>query len=156
MLSALKTRPAQRTRTTAVLLFAVACAGLTGVACGGTAVATPHATPLVNSKTIVITEADNKKTVVVERDQTVRLELQSTYWTIGGSSDPDVLRPASAESASPSPGCVPGQGCGTVSATYQTLADGRSRLVASRVTCGEALACGPSNGEFAVLVIVQG
>ena len=142
----------------------MAYAALTGVACGGTQATTTQggatspgtARPTLSTETVVITEADNGKTVIVERSERVRLELNSTYWTIGASSTPGVLRPAGGQTAIPSPGCVPGQGCGTVSETYQTIADGRSRLVASRVTCGEALACGPSNGKFAVLVIVQG
>ena len=147
------------------LLLSVACAGFAGVACGGAAPtgagATPSGVPVasptpVTSVPIVITEAGNGKTVVVARGQTVRLVLHSTYWTIGASSDFSVLQPGSGQTASPSPGCVPGAGCGTVAATFRAVGDGHVHLVASRITCGEALACNPSNGSFSVLVIVQG
>ena len=103
----------------------------------------------------MLTEADNGKTVSAKRYQVIRLELHSTYWMISGSSDPSVLRPTSGRTVMPSPGCVPGQGCGTVVASYQAAAGGQAQLAASRTTCGEALACTPSNGSFAVMVIVQ-
>jgi hypothetical protein len=177
VMSTVKTRPAARRaqvpHRTTTWLATVSLAAVTGVACGNLATTRPTPTGQsaragaagsvsiatsapTSSEVIVLTEADNGKTVVIGGDQLVRLELHSTYWMISGSQNPSVLRPTSGQTAVPSPGCVPGQGCGTVFATYQTVSDGHSRLVASRITCGEALACTPSNGTFAVLVIVQG
>lgn len=129
-------------------VLSVALVGVAGTACGGT-------TPASSAPALVLTEADNGKTVTAQRYQMIRLELHSTYWMLSGPSDASVLRPTNGRTVIPSPGCVPGQGCGTVVATYQAAADGHAQLSASRTTCGEALTCTPGNGSFAVMVIVQ-
>jgi len=86
----------------------------------------------------------------------VTLVLHSTYWTIDGSSDRNVLSPEGAQESHPaSPGaCLPGVGCGTVSERFGALRDGTARLTASRSTCGEALACRPDQRTYSVTVRV--
>jgi hypothetical protein len=132
----------------AIWVLSVALVGMSGTACDGAA-------PATSTAAIVLTESDNGKTVTAQRHQMIRLELHSTYWMLSGPSDATVLQPTNGPTVIPSPGCVPGQGCGAVVATYQAMAAGHAQLSASRTTCGEALTCTPSNGSFAVLVVVQ-
>jgi hypothetical protein len=52
-------------------------------------------------------------------------------------------------------GCVPGEGCGTVTATYVATGVGSALVSAERTTCGEVLRCAPQNGHFWIRVIVR-
>jgi hypothetical protein len=64
-------------------------------------------------------EADNGRTVVIHVGDRLSVALNSTYWSFGGTSDSAVLSfegPA-VVAASPS-GCVPGGGCGSITASF--------------------------------------
>jgi hypothetical protein len=118
--------------------------------------ATVH--PAVAQHAITVSEPDNGRTITVRSGTRVTLTLHSTYWSVQGSSDPRVLHQVGGTSTQPAkPGtCVPGQGCGTVSATFVALSRGRADLTASRTTCGEALRCTPAQGAYIVHVVVAG
>ena len=49
-------------------------------------------------------------------------------------------------------GCVPGQGCGTVTTHYVARSLGLIHLRATRTSCGEALRCAPSAGLWTVTI----
>lgn len=147
--------------------FACACVLAAAVAaCGGGAAgggsttsgtaASPPATPTPSPAPLTLTEAQNGATVHATRGQAVALVLHSTYWKVGGSSNPAVLQPAGGPQVQPSPGCVMGQGCGTVTAMFIAAGDGAATLTATRTTCGEALRCTEAQGRFAVTVVVDG
>lgn len=102
--------------------------------------------------------ADNGTTVTVHVGGGLRVDLDSTYWTILGSSDSAVLAPAGpvehvGQGANSS--CVPGAGCGSVAQTFTARAAGRAVVSAHRTICGEALACLPGKRTFTVTVIVD-
>jgi hypothetical protein len=79
----------------------------------------------------------------------------STFWTVRGSRNPNVLRQDGEPVVAPNlAGCVPGQGCGTVTASFVAVARGLARVVAKRTTCGEALRCTGSAGSYRVTVVV--
>ncbi|MDB5066313.1 MAG: hypothetical protein JWM18_2747 [Chloroflexi bacterium] len=107
---------------------------------------------------VTVSETENGRTITVRSGSRVTLTLHSTYWSIQGSSDPKVLHQVGGTSTQPAkPGtCVPGQGCGTVSATFVALSRGWADLTASRTTCGEALRCTPAQGAYRVHVVVAG
>jgi hypothetical protein len=107
---------------------------------------------------VTVSETENGRTITVRSGSRVTLTLHSTYWSIGGSSHPNVLHQVGGTSTRPAkPGtCVPGQGCGTVSATFVALSRGTADLTASRTTCGEALRCAPGQGDYVVHVVVAG
>jgi hypothetical protein len=108
---------------------------------------------------VTATEADNGGIVALRRGGTLTVTLHSTYWTINGSSAPAVLHqtgPATTSPAPPSQHCVPGQGCGTVTATFSALTDGKADVTASRTSCGEALRCTPAQSSWVVHVVVTG
>jgi hypothetical protein len=88
----------------------------------------------------------------------VTRQLGNTYWMIGASSDPTVLALVSgptASGAAPS-ACLPGMGCGTVTAVFHALKPGQATISASRTTCGEALLCTGSAAVYEVTIIVIG
>jgi hypothetical protein len=82
--------------------------------------------------------------------------LASTYWSFSDSSKPAVLRSDGSAKVVPHlSGCVPGQGCGTVTATFKALTVGTATIVAARTVCGEALRCRGSEGHYQVTVRVS-
>ncbi|MDQ1697390.1 MAG: hypothetical protein QOJ03_2743 [Frankiaceae bacterium] len=101
-----------------------------------------------------VTERDNGATVVVSRGAHITVLLHNTYWSIDGSSDPDVVRSVSTETHRPGSNCVPGVGCGTVEQTFAAIAVGAAHLVASRSVCGEAMACRPDQRRYDVVIRV--
>jgi hypothetical protein len=81
--------------------------------------------------------------------------LASTYWTLQPSSNPIVLQPNGQPIVAPQiRGCVPGQGCGTVTTDFTASTTGTAIVTATRTTCGEALACTPANSHYEVTITV--
>ena len=106
---------------------------------------------------LVITESDNGKSRVIPLGSKVSLVLHSTYWEIQGSSDSSVMAQKGdsvlvPDSISKS---VPGSGAGTITTEFQAIWPGTADIVATRVTCGEALRCSPENSLFNVTVVVK-
>jgi hypothetical protein len=109
----------------------------------------------VEQNPIVVSEADNGRTIRVARSTQIRMVLHSTYWQLGGSSDPAVLAPMGVPEYHADRGaCLPGGGCGTVSQSFTAVGEGRAQLQAKRTVCGEALPCATNQGHFAVSVRV--
>jgi hypothetical protein len=103
-----------------------------------------------------VTRADLGRTVVVARGATVHLVLDSTYWTIGSSSDASVLSPIDRPHHETQPGgCPPGVGCGTVEQNFRAVGAGTARLTAHRRLCGESLLCAPERRTFTATVAVR-
>jgi hypothetical protein len=87
---------------------------------------------------------------------TVKLVLHNTYWAVHDSPDPSVLAMAGQPvySGAGAVKCIPGTGCGTVTATFKAVAPGSARISADRSSCGEALECTGGAGTFEVTVVV--
>jgi hypothetical protein len=102
--------------------------------------------------------ADRGRTVSVQRGTGVVVQLHNTYWRIGGSSDPAVVRQTGSQRIAPSkPGtCLPGIGCGTVTASFRAVGPGTAHLHASRRSCGEARTCTGGQGRYDVTIRVTG
>ena len=99
---------------------------------------------------------DNGTTVRIGKGATVVVALSSTYWTFPNAPNPAVLQPVGDVTTTPAPigTCVPGGGCGTVTATYKAVGGGQATIGAARTTCGEALRCTGNQGSYSVLVVV--
>ena len=129
-----------------VLLAAVA-------AWSGCAHASPSTLPL---PVVRVGDAADGHTVVLHRGQRLRVVLGSTYWQFHRSSNPDVLRLGGTPVVKPRlAGCVPGQGCGTATATFVAAGAGRATVVATRTSCGEAMGCTADSGRYSVAVVVK-
>jgi hypothetical protein len=134
-----------------VLLATVALAGGALPACGTAQPGGPGP-----GGPVVERYASNGKTVHVGVGDRIELILSSTYWNIGGSSAPTVVHQDGAPVTKPAPvgQCVAGQGCGIVRTYFTARATGTAVLSAHRVTCGEAMMCGPSQRTFTLTVKV--
>jgi hypothetical protein len=101
---------------------------------------------------------DNGRKVSVQVGAVVRVDLDSTYWTIDGSSNSSVLAaagPVRHVGQGVGSSCVPGQGCGSVSQSFVATGRGRAVVSAHRRICGEAMACRPDQRSFSVTVVVS-
>lgn len=116
----------------------------------------PLRTPPTNGqRTLVVDERDNGRAVSLRAGQRLEVVLGSTYWQVDGSSDPNVLRQTAQPTVSPQlRGCVPGEGCGTVTADFDAVAPGRADVNAKRTSCGEAMSCTGNLGLYHVTVVV--
>jgi hypothetical protein len=133
-------------------------------ACVVAACSVPNAAPVRTRSApprggkIVLGERDNGRTVRVSRGSVITVTLQGTYWSFGAPTG-HVLAETAAPSTTPATpgagGCVPGACGGAVTAFYAAVARGAALIHASRVTCGEALRCAPSQRRFAVRIIVR-
>jgi hypothetical protein len=87
--------------------------------------------------------------------QRLRVVLHSTYWEFKPVSNTTVLRSVAEPSVAPKSGCVPGQGCGTVTAVYVARHAGTAVVKAARTSCGEAMGCTGDAGSYTVTVVVS-
>ncbi len=130
----------------AVLLVAAACAG----SVTGKTSAQDRSAPVVR-----VTEHADGRTVALKAGQRLVVVLHSTYWEFAGSSNPAVLSPRGKPTIRPKrSGCVPGGGCGTVTAAYVAKKAGRATVKADRTSCGEAMGCTKAASAFELHVRV--
>ena len=135
---------------------------LAGCGLGPTTALSPSANPAVavtphasGHRTLVLGDADNGRSVPLRAGDHLQVVLSSTYWRVDGSSDTTVLRPTAQPSVSPQVrGCVPGAGCGTVTALFDAVGPGRASVSAERTGCGEAMSCTGRQGSYSVTVVV--
>ena len=100
-------------------------------------------------------DKQNGTSITMHPGQTLMVTLGSTYWTIQGSSDSQVLTPVGAAVTTPqSCSAAPGSGCGTVSQEFRAVKSGTAQVSASRTSCGEAMRCVGPAGQYALTVQV--
>jgi hypothetical protein len=120
------------------------------VASGSTGPSPKHAS------VVTITYRDKGSTVHLRVGERLRVVLDSTYWALNRSSNVASLTSLGAARVDPRlTGCVPGEGCGTVTESFRAIARGTAEVTASRVSCGEALRCTDGNGNFFVTIDVS-
>lgn len=99
---------------------------------------------------------DAGRTVPVVQGGRLVVALDSTYWTFRPVAPGGVLRAIGPARVVPRLShCVPGQGCGTVTAEFQATGTGTAMVEATRTTCGEALRCTAGQGDYRVQVLVR-
>lgn len=106
----------------------------------------------------VARDGANGKTIRLGVGARLELTLSSTYWTLKGSSAPAVIRQDGRVRVLPRPSScpsLPGFGCAPIQALFTAVAPGTAVITASRTTCGEALACQPSQRKFRVTIVVR-
>ena len=119
-----------------------------------TPAASPSTQAAIENGTLAVADANDGQTVTLHPGNHLLVVLSSTYWQFQPSSDPSVLHAEGSPATSPSPGCVPGAGCGTVAATFTALSPGHATIVATRTSCGEAMLCQGSAGHYQIDVVV--
>lgn len=108
------------------------------------------------SSTMSVSERDNGRVLRLARGGEIVLTLASTYWHIDAVHPSTVLR-ADLPTTHPrsAPGhCMPGQGCGVVTAHFHAVAAGTATITASRSSCGEALRCTPAQSSYRLTITV--
>jgi hypothetical protein len=128
----------------ALLLAAVGCASS-----GSSHAATR---PL---RVVQVGDSRDGGTVDLRPGQRLRVVLHSTYWAFKPLSDTAVLRLLGTPQVAPKSGCVPGQGCGTVTALYLARVAGTTTVKAERTSCGEAMGCTGDAGSYTLTVVVR-
>lgn len=116
----------------------------------------PPPSPASTAASTQLGEPDNGKSIAVTVGSQVTLVLHNTYWQVQGSSDPAVLAVVTGPvttGAGPI-ACIPGSGCGTVTAVFRAATPGTATVSASRTSCGEALRCVGGAGSFEITVVV--
>jgi hypothetical protein len=105
---------------------------------------------------LLLTDADNGRTVTVATGTRVSVQLASTYWTFDPPGNQTVLVALGTQSNAPcAQKTVPGSGCGTATITYAAEASGSAVIAAHRTSCGEAMPCNSSQSSFGVTVVVS-
>jgi hypothetical protein len=142
----------------------LACGGLVlaGCAAGTQSGSQPIAittTVSTGAHAVTATDADNGHTITIADGGVLTVRLASTYWRFGTDTSGAALRadgpPTTAAMPTTATKCVPGQGCGTVTAVFQAVAPGKAVVTASRTTCGEAMACTSGKGAYQLTVMVN-
>jgi len=129
-------------------------------ACGKTTATHPpspgatHTAGATSSVTLA-TDADSGRSFDLHVGDLLTVVLGSTYWIVQAPGAPSILAVAAAPTASPSPGCVPGSGCGSVTTEFVATGAGTTTVAASRTSCGEARLCTGSEGRFGITVTVH-
>lgn len=112
--------------------------------------------PSSGAAIVTATEKDKGATIAAHVGDRVNVVLHSTYWTFGPASDASVLKLVGAPAIAPElKGCVPGGGCGTVTASYDAIASGTAVVSASRNSCGEAVGCTAAASSYRVTITVS-
>ena len=146
-----------KVRVNAGLPFA-ALAALCMVLAVGCASSANGGQPKGTGAMVVVTDDSNGKTVNASVGQTVELILSSNYWTVSGSSAPNVVRQDGATTPLPRPtNCpkIPGLGCVPVRTFFKAVTPGTASITASRTACGEAKPCATDQENFKVTVVVR-
>jgi hypothetical protein len=121
---------------------------------GGGASRTPARAARAHARSLG--SAANHGTVRVARGTRIVVTLHSTYWDFRALTGSALRRLGSPRYHSAVGRCVPGAGCGTVTARFLAARDGTAAIHARRAACGEALACPPSMRRFDVRITVHG
>ena len=109
-----------------------------------------------SSAPVLLSESSNGHVVSVSPGAHLTLTLHSTYWSIPPlAASTVVARVGTTKTVGVLQGCVPGQGCGTVTAHYVATKAGTVRIRATRTTCGEAMRCTGDKGVWWVVVRVR-
>ncbi|MGE5176999.1 MAG: hypothetical protein ACM3JJ_11560 [Hyphomicrobiales bacterium] len=127
-----------------LVLLAAACGG------GWASSSVSPSLPVVHAN-----EAQDGHTLTLRRGQRLQVVLHSTYWKLARVSRTTVLRTVAKPVVRPRSGCVPGAGCGTVTAVYVGVAAGTANVSASRTSCGEAMGCTAAAGRYVLRVVVR-
>lgn len=114
--------------------------------------------PRAQTRRITVDETANGTTVALHVGDQLTVVLHSTYWQINTpdpraaglvAAGPQRTRPAQC-------GHIPGTGCGTATRGFRADRRGVATLSAHRDSCGEALRCTGTQGDWKITVSITG
>jgi hypothetical protein len=102
-------------------------------------------------------DTDNGRTLTLSVGDELVVRLNSTYWQFAAPAGGAVisLGPPQVSASAPGVGCVPGAGCGVVTASFRAVAAGAETISADRTSCGEALRCTATSGAYRLYLVVR-
>jgi len=107
------------------------------------------------SSEVTATEDDSGSTLTIVQGRTLTVILHSTNWRFDSVGDPAVLRQLyEPVYAADSSGRIPGTGAGIPTVGFTAIGPGVAIIRVSRTSCGEALRCTGTQGEFSLIVNV--
>jgi hypothetical protein len=142
--------------TSALPRLMAAAAALLMAGCGSAAAGSPRARP--PGTVTIARDDDNGTTVRLDVGDRLKLTLSSSYWNLHASPVPAVLRqdgPTRLLARPSSCPDIPGLGCTPVQTLFTALAPGTAVIIATRSTCGEALACAADQRRFTIKVVIR-
>ncbi|GGU33266.1 hypothetical protein [Streptomyces violascens] len=119
---------------------------------GAASIPVPGPSASAPAPTIALDEHAAGKVIKVRVGTRVLIRLRSTYWSAPTSSNPQTLAPVGNSGSTPTGTCEPGAGCGIAAADFTARRTGTAQVLAHRNSCGEAMRCGPGQGNYAVTV----
>ncbi|HEY3714647.1 MAG TPA: hypothetical protein VGL39_08985 [Jatrophihabitantaceae bacterium] len=129
---------------------------------GSTSPATPSSSPTSAGSSptaaVLLLDRDDGRSVSVSVGTRVTVRLASTYWLFAPASGPVLHQDGTVVARPLPPGsgrCVPGAGCGTVTLAFDAVRSGQGAIVATRRSCGEAMACTGGQGRYEVTIVVR-
>lgn len=127
-------------------------------ACSAGGPAVPGPSP-AGPPPVVVHDGAGRHTATVTVGQRLEVILDSSYWTVAGSSQPAVLHQDGATVPMARPASCPtfpaGLGCVPVQTDFSALKPGTAVITAMRLGCGEALECAPSQRNFILTVTIR-
>lgn len=124
-------------------------------ACAKSTAVKANPSPSVSTPTVMaFTDRNDGQTVHAGVGRQFSVSLASTYWMFDALPDATVVRSVGNPVVAPSPGCVPGEGCGTVTGIFLATGPGTMAVKAHRRSCGEAMGCTGGAGQFSLTVVV--
>jgi len=116
------------------------------------------ASPRAHTRRITVDETANGTTVALHVGDQLTVVLHSTYWQINApgtraarlvTAGPQRTQPAQC-------GHIPGSGCGTATRRFRAERRGVATLSAHRDSCGEALRCTGTQGDWKITAAITG
>jgi hypothetical protein len=107
---------------------------------------------------VTVDEADNGRTLTLSVGDELVVRLNSTYWRFAAPASGGAvvsLGPQQVSASAPGVACVPGAGCGVVTASFRAVAAGGETISADRTSCGEALRCQGTEGTYRLYLVVR-
>ncbi|NNN01753.1 MAG: hypothetical protein HKL86_07990 [Acidimicrobiaceae bacterium] len=110
--------------------------------------------------TISLDEHNNHHVINVAVGTRLHVTLHSTYWSLVATKlTPVLVQVGRTRVVGVAPNgaghCVPGQGCGTLSANFVAAHPGTVHLRATRTSCGEALRCSAAQSAWTISIHVH-
>ena len=142
----------------AVLIAAAGVAWLGGgCSSGGTNAHSTAPSRAGRGETVRVDEQANGTVVSLRAGGSLVVTLASTSWKHEPPGDTAVLHVVAPPTSATGASCpaFPGSGCGTVTATYTGGHAGTTQLAAHRDSCGEALRCTGTQGDWSIRVRVS-
>ncbi len=100
-------------------------------------------------------DANRATLATVATGSTFQVTLSTPNWTFTPINSKFVKQVGTQTILTPQSGCTPGAPCGMTNATFQAVKPGQMRIIATRITCGEAMRCMGADALWTMVIRVR-